>query len=296
MNMATNDQTVFSSLSDILMQNSETIDEWYSTLPGGILLGLSTAIIILIIVSSVLGWKMHRMPAIVMTLSKQSRTANADAELDLGETRKRDGPLIFVRSTTMATTQPSLQDVILSAIAWRDMVLYIIAATVMLLAVCMLVKCCIQCYRKAVYTVALRLTDGREIVMLNLITLKGKRWHVHYTESLHEIRCIPGLFPKVILYWPSIQIVSSVDKHRFKVIEMQRTFIVSRKVALKLTRILKTTFTCQPLMLHNGKVIAISMCNEQCNLISRTLASMPTAPEMSQGRSTYPMLGHGPAN
>ena len=134
MNMATNDQTVFSSLSDILLQNSETIEEWYSTLPGGILLGLSIAIGILIIVSSVLGWKMHRMSAIVMVLSNQSRTAKADADLDLGETRKRDGPMIFIRSTTMATTQPSLQDVILAAIAWRDMVLYVLAATVMLLA------------------------------------------------------------------------------------------------------------------------------------------------------------------
>ena len=52
---------------------------------------------------------------------------------------------------------------------------------------CKLIKCCIRCYRKIIYTVAIRITDGREIVMLKLVNLKRKVWHVHFLTGLQEI-------------------------------------------------------------------------------------------------------------
>mgnify|MGYP006364027317 FL=1 len=58
----------------------------------------------------------------------------------------------------------------------------------------MLIKCCIRCYRKIIYTVAIRITDGREIVMLKLVNLKRKVCHVHFLIGLQEIRVKLGFF------------------------------------------------------------------------------------------------------
>ena len=96
--------------------------------------------------------------------------------------------------------------------------------------------------------------DGREIIMLKLVNLKRKVCHVHFLIGLQEIRVKLGFLSTVHLFWPSIQIVNILDKHRFKAIEFEREFYINKKTAIKLQRILKNTFTCQPVMLHKDKM------------------------------------------
>jgi len=148
---------------------------------------------------------------------------------------------------------------------------------VFVIAFIMLIQCAITCYRKRTYTVGLRLTDGREIVILSLIKLTGKTYHVHYTALADELRVRARIWSQVTIYWPSIQIVSMLNKHKFKTIEFQRTFYVNHKTAIKLQRILRRPFTCDAILIHKGNFTPIPMCTRDCQLIPQ-MTLHPSAP------------------
>lgn len=280
MELANNDKIVFNSLADILAQDTQTVEEWYQSTPGYVLMSMMGAIAILITTSAMLVWKQHKTAAMVAVIIRQSR--GAKAEEAIREDSIGQGPrLVFLRTTTQAVTQPSLQDIILAAIQWRDLVLYIIGGVVLILSLCMLIKCCIRCYQRMMYTVSIRLTDGRETATIDLIKLKGKKYHVHFINGPEEIRVKPKLFSAVSVYWPTIQIVSMLDRHQFETIEFRRRFHIGRKTALKLQRILRNTFICQPVMIHMGKTMMIERCIENCTLIPSLL--QPSAPPAEEG-------------
>ena len=82
---------------------------------------------------------------VVAVLSRQYGNANAQGESEYVNNARQNQPLVFARSTIPTTTQQSMQDLIMPAIQWRDLVLYIIGGFVAILALCMLIKCFIRC-------------------------------------------------------------------------------------------------------------------------------------------------------
>ena len=134
MKLANNDKLVFSSLSDMLAQQAETIQEWYQSVPGYFLIAMTTATAFLIFAVIILGWKLYKTMLVVAVLSRQYGNANAQGESEYVNNARQNQPLVFARSTIPTTTQQSVQDLIMSAIQWRDMVLYIIGGIVAILA------------------------------------------------------------------------------------------------------------------------------------------------------------------
>ena len=120
--------------------------------------------------------------------------------------------------------------------------------------------------------------------MLKLVNLKRKVWHVHFLTGLQEIRVKLGFLSTVHLFWPSIQIVNILDKHRFKAIEFEREFYINKKTAIKLQRILKNTFTSQPVVLHKDKMSPIATCSEDCVHVPQILK--PSAPQGEQVKNS----------
>ena len=90
-------------------------------------------------------------------------------------------------------------------------------------------------------------------------------------------------FSTVHLSWPSIQIVNILDKHRFKAIEFEREFYINKKTAIKLLRILKNTFTSQPVILHKDKMSPIATCSEDCVHVPQILK--PALPKGNRSKT-----------
>ena len=80
MKLANNDKLVFSSLSDMLAQQAETIQEWYQSVPGYFLIAMTTATAFLIFAVIILGWKLYKTMLVVAVLSRQYGNANAQGE------------------------------------------------------------------------------------------------------------------------------------------------------------------------------------------------------------------------